>query len=172
MQVAAEIKVKALLSSISFITRRSVLMAPCALPPQLVIAGNKRLYCFALKLLRSGIQEDSFHLVDNRPAQKNKGQRRFNPQRFAHRNTQFNRGQPEQPHQARQKQQKQRQFQNFHRDNQRVHCLGFLLLKATAEIVSCCYEILSTAMLLLPALQHHVFCQKSLSIHYHGQIIS
>ena len=66
------------------------------------------------------VQEDSFHLVDNRPTQKNKGQRRFNPQRFAHRNTQFNRGQPEQPHQARQKQQKQRQFQNFHRDNQRV----------------------------------------------------
>lgn len=66
------------------------------------------------------LQEDSFHLVDNRPAAKNKGQRRFNPQRFAHRNTQFSRGQPEQPHQARQKQQKQRQFQNFHRDNQRV----------------------------------------------------
>ena len=65
-------------------------------------------------------QEDSFHLVDNKPAAKNKGQRRFNPQRFAHRNTQFSRGQPEQPHQARQKQQKQRQFQNFHRDNQRV----------------------------------------------------
>ena len=74
-------------------------------------------------------QEDSFHLVDNRPAQKNKGQRRFNPQRFAHRNTQFNRGQPEQPHQARQKQQKQRQFQNFHRDNQRVHQHSALLLK-------------------------------------------
>lgn len=64
-------------------------------------------------------EEDSFHLVDNKPAAKNKGQRRFNPQRFAHRNTQFSRGQPEQPHQARQKQQKQRQFQNFHRDNQR-----------------------------------------------------
>lgn len=68
------------------------------------------------------VQEDSFHLVDNRPDKKKQGQRRFNPQRFAHRNTQFNRGQPEQPHQARQKQAKQRQFQNFHRDNQRVSC--------------------------------------------------
>ena len=76
--------------------------------------------CSTLTELRLPVQEDSFHLVDNRPTQKNKGQRRFNPQRFAHRNTQFNRGQPEQPHQARQKQQKQRQFQNFHRDNQRV----------------------------------------------------
>lgn len=75
---------------------------------------------FALLAVHLPVQEDSFHLVDNRPTQKNKGQRRFNPQRFAHRNTQFNRGQPEQPHQARQKQQKQRQFQNFHRDNQRV----------------------------------------------------
>ena len=77
------------------------------------------------------VQEDSFHLVDNRPTQKNKGQRRFNPQRFAHRNTQFNRGQPEQPHQARQKQQKQRQFQNFHRDNQRViHTCLYLAARA------------------------------------------
>jgi hypothetical protein len=65
-------------------------------------------------------QEDSFHLVDNKPAQRKQGMRRFQPNRFQQRRDQ--QGQrPDMPHQDRQsKKQQQKRPQFFQRSDQRV----------------------------------------------------
>ncbi|KAK9817128.1 hypothetical protein WJX72_009970 [[Myrmecia] bisecta] len=67
-------------------------------------------------------EEDSFHLVDNRPTQRNKGPRRFQPNRFQiQRREAEKRGEQigVEKHQPRKQQNKRQQFNNYHRNDQR-----------------------------------------------------
>lgn len=74
-------------------------------------------------MMPTGPQEDSFHLVDSRPVQRNRGgPRRFQPNRFQ----QNQRRQQEEAAAAAtakrqpRKQQQKRNFQHFQRNDQRV----------------------------------------------------
>ncbi|BDA42750.1 Eukaryotic translation initiation factor 3 subunit D [Coccomyxa sp. Obi] len=64
--------------------------------------------------------EDSFHLVDNKPAQRKQGMRRFQPNRFQQRRDQQNQRGDMQVHQDRQpRKQQNKRPQFFHRNEQR-----------------------------------------------------
>ena len=71
------------------------------------------------------MQEDSFHLVDNKPEKRNKGVRRFQPNRFQQQRQreQERRAEQEKDQRGQRKQQRkqQQQYQNY-RENQRVSC--------------------------------------------------
>ena len=68
------------------------------------------------------LQEDNFHLVDNKPAQrKHQGMRRFQPNRFQQRRDPGNARADMQQHQDRQsRKQQQKRPQFFNRNDQRV----------------------------------------------------
>lgn len=73
------------------------------------------------------LQEDSFHLVDNKPAQRKQGMRRFQPNRFQQRRDQQNQRGDMQVHQDRQpRKQQNKRPQFFHRNEQRVRFLTAL----------------------------------------------
>ena len=78
------------------------------------------------------LQEDSFHLVDNKPEKRNKGVRRYQPNRFQQQRQRDaeRRAEQEKDQRGQRKQQRkqQQQYQNY-RDNQRVctHCSGHRL---------------------------------------------
>lgn len=68
-------------------------------------------------------QEDSFHLVDNKPEKRNKGGRRFQPNRFQQQRQREQERRAEQEKDARgqrkQQRKQQQQYQNY-RESQRV----------------------------------------------------
>ncbi len=72
------------------------------------------------------LQEDNFHLVDNKPAQrKHQGMRRFQPNRFQQRRDPGNARADMQQHQDRQsRKQQQKRPQFFNRNDQRVRRPG------------------------------------------------
>ncbi|KAK9826714.1 hypothetical protein WJX81_000679 [Elliptochloris bilobata] len=115
-------------------------------------------------------EEDNFHLVDSRPAQRKQGGRRFQPNRFQQQRQQRDqRGEPpaHQDRQPRKQQQKRPQF--FHRDNlrQAVYTCSVDIRPEWAVVEQIPFASLAKLSTAAPAAEDVTFCG---SLQYYDKV--